>query len=143
MATRLLKIAVAYMMIGVTTGLVMGLTHRFQYAPVHAHLNLLGWASLGLASLIYHLYPHAAKTWLARCHFWLHNLGLPVFMLGLFALLSGDAAAQPVVGIGATVTYLGVLSFVINVMRTVGPGNAAAEPPVGGDRLVPHIAEWK
>jgi len=119
MAVRFLKIAVVYMLIGVTMGLIMGITHQFQYAPVHAHINLLGWASLGLIGLIYHLYPQAAQTTLARWHFWLHTIGLPVFMISLFVLLSGHASAEPVVGIGAAITFAGLLLFSINLLCTV------------------------
>ena len=42
-------------MLGVAMGVAMGVTHRFEYAPVHAHINLLGWVSLGLFALIYHV----------------------------------------------------------------------------------------
>ena len=73
MAARFLRIAAIYLAIGVIGGIVMGFSHQFQYAPVHAHLGLLGWASLALAGLIYHLYPAAARTRLARFHFWTHD----------------------------------------------------------------------
>ena len=33
---------------GVTLGVVMGIRHDFSLAPVHAHINLVGWASLRL-----------------------------------------------------------------------------------------------
>jgi hypothetical protein len=116
-AIRFLKIAVAYLMIGVTMGLLMGITHQFQYAPVHADINLLGWASLALVGLIYYVYPQAARTRLARWHFWLHNIGLPIFMVGLFIPHSGHPSTEPVVGIGATITLVGIVLFVINVLR--------------------------
>ena len=125
MAIRLLKIAAVYFVVGVASGLVMGVTHRFQYAPVHAHLNLLGWASLALAGLIYHHHPRAARTKLAHWHFWLHNLGLPVFMLGLFLLLSGRDGAEAVVRIGASMTFAGVMLFVVNVIGTVRAAEVA------------------
>jgi hypothetical protein len=32
-------------------GTTMGITHDFALAPGHAHLNLLGWASLALTQL--------------------------------------------------------------------------------------------
>ncbi len=40
--------AAACLVAGVTMGIVMGITHDFALAPVHVHLNLLGWASLAL-----------------------------------------------------------------------------------------------
>src|SRR5882724_1569444 len=104
MAARFLKIAVIYLAIGVIGGIVMGFSHQFQYAPVHAHLGLLGWASLALAGLIYHLYPAAARTRLARFHFWTHNLGLPLFTVGMFFRIAGHDEADLVLKVGALVT---------------------------------------
>ena len=119
MGPRFLKIAVAYLVIGATFGLVMGLRQNFALAPVHAHINLVGWATLALAGIIYHLYPASAATRLAQLHFWLHNLGLPVFMVALAFLLSGYEAAGPVVGIAASVTLVGLIVFAVNVWRNV------------------------
>jgi cbb3-type cytochrome oxidase subunit 1 len=134
MAIRLLKIAVIYMMIGVVMGLVMGITHRFQYAPVHAHINLLGWASLALISLIYHVYPEAAQTKLAQLHFWLHNIGVPVFMVSLFFLLSGHPLASRGVAIGGIATLIGIQMFAINLLRTLRTRNVAKNPPLEPSR---------
>jgi cbb3-type cytochrome oxidase subunit 1 len=121
MALRFLKIAVVYLFIGAVLGLVMGISQRFTLAPVHAHLLLLGWASFALVGLVYHLYPAAAETRLASIHFWLHNLGLPVFMVALGMLLTGNESAGPFVGISATVVILGLASFVTNVLMNVKP----------------------
>ena len=95
MALRFLKIAVVYLFIGALLGFAMGMSQQFTLAPVHAHLLLLGWASFALVGLVYHLYPAAAETKLARIHFWLHNLGLPAFMLALGTLLTGHESAGP------------------------------------------------
>ena len=97
MGLNFLRIATLYLIVGVLMGFVMGITEAFQYAPVHAHVNLLGWASLALVGVIYHLYPAAAETRLARVHFWLHNLGLPVFMVSLAVMLAGNPAANAAV----------------------------------------------
>lgn len=143
MGIRLLKIAVVYMQIGVAAGLVMGATHQFQYAPVHAHLALLGWASLALAGLIYHLYPDASETKLAKVHFWLHNTGLPVFMIGLFLLISGNTLAEPFVRIGAVTTFAGLLMFTINVLRAVRLADASNTATAVPHDFAAHLGEWK
>lgn len=119
MGLQFLKIAVVYLFIGALLGLYMGITQKFVLAPVHAHLLLLGWASLALAGLIYHLYPAAAKTWLARIHFWLHNLGLPVFMVGLGMLVTGSESAGVIVGISASVVLIALAVFASNVLINV------------------------
>lgn len=125
MALIWLKLAVAYLVIGVVFGLVMGIKHRFEFVPVHAHINLLGWATLGLAGVIYQLFPRAGGHWLGLAHFWLHNIGLPVFVAGLFLLQAGNAGAEPVVAIGATVTVLGILCFAGNLFLNLSPRETA------------------
>ncbi|HEY1329280.1 MAG TPA: cytochrome-c oxidase [Casimicrobiaceae bacterium] len=124
MATRFIKIAVLYLAVGVTLGLIMGIRQSFALAPVHAHINLLGWASLALVGLVYHAYPAAAETRLARIHFWLHNLGLPPLMIALALMLSGNAALEPVVGMLSMVVAAGIALFVINVWLAVRPAAA-------------------
>ena len=116
MGLRFLKIAVVYLLVGTTLGWYMGMHEVFTLAPVHAHLNLLGWVSLALAGVIYHLFPAAGETRLAKIHFWIHNLSLPPFMVALAIFLSGTLAAGPVVGIFATVMIIGLACFVINVL---------------------------
>jgi cbb3-type cytochrome oxidase subunit 1 len=124
MGIRFLKIAVIYLFVGALLGGYMGATEDFILAPVHAHLALLGWASLALAGVTYHLYPAAALTPLARIHFWFHNIGLPFFMCGLGLVLNGHAAAGRVVSISAAVVIIGLAAFtenvLINVKATVG-----------------------
>jgi hypothetical protein len=119
MGVRLLKIAAVYLIIGSLMGLYMGIAENFALHPVHAHLNLLGWASLALAGLIYVQFPHAAKTRLARIHFWMHNVSLPALMAALAMLLTGHEAFGPVVGIAATVMAAGLAVFVLNVLLNV------------------------
>ncbi|HEX6136974.1 MAG TPA: cytochrome-c oxidase [Casimicrobiaceae bacterium] len=130
MSARLIRIAAVYLAIGVTMGIVMGITQQFSLAPVHAHVNLLGWASLGIMGVIYHVYPAAAQTRLARIHFWVHNVALPLFMVGLAFTLTGHEAFLPLTIAGALAVAIAILVFVANIWRCVrpaqAPGNAAS-----------------
>jgi len=119
MGLRFLKIAVVYLLIGALLGLGMGIAQNFALIPVHAHLLLLGWASLALAGVVYHLYPAASTTRLARIHFWLHNLGLPVFMVTLGLLLTGREALLPIVAASASVVLIGLAIFATNVLVNI------------------------
>ena len=123
MGLRFLKIAVVYLVLGALLGLAMGMTQTFTLAPVHAHILLLGWASLALAGLVYHLYPAASRTRLAQIHFWLHNIGLPLFMIALAMLLTGSDGAGPLTGGAATIVLIGLILFALNVLL-----NAKAAP---------------
>jgi hypothetical protein len=121
MGLRFLKIAVVYLVVGAVLGLIMGITQKFVLAPVHAHLLLLGWASLALAGIIYHLYPAAGKTRLAHTHFWLHNLALPPFMVGLGMLLTGNESADSIIAPAATVVLIGLVVFASNILINAKP----------------------
>ena len=116
MVVRCLVFAVVYLVLGVVMGVAMGITHRFEYAPVHAHVNLLGWASLALFALIYHIRPQAAATRLARLQFVLHNTGLPLFMVSLFLLRSGVERAETWVRVGGAITFAGLVLFAVNLL---------------------------
>jgi hypothetical protein len=119
MGVRFIRIAVIYLLIGACVGLGMGMSQQFTLAPVHAHLLLLGWASMALAGLIYHWHPAAGATLLARIHFWVHNLALPVFMVSLGLLLTGTEAAMPFVAGAATFMLVGLALFAANVIMNV------------------------
>jgi cbb3-type cytochrome oxidase subunit 1 len=116
MGIRLIKISVIYFMIGVLFGLYMSMTHVYSFTPVHVHINLLGWTALTLAGIIYHLFPAVSATKLAKAHFWLHNIGLPLMMVGLIILISGNEGVVPVIAAGGLLTTLAVLLFGYNVL---------------------------
>lgn len=71
---------------------------------------------LALVGIIYHLYPSASENKLAKIHFWLHNIGLPILMVGQVLLESGNLSVEPITGIGALVVSVGILLFVMNVL---------------------------
>jgi cbb3-type cytochrome oxidase subunit 1 len=119
MQLRFVKIAVVYLVLGAALGLAMGISGTFVLSSVHTHLLLLGWTSLALAGLVYHWYPKASATRLARAHFWMHNAGLPVFMLGLALLLTGRAWAEVLTAGAGAVVALGLVVFAVNVLFNV------------------------
>jgi cbb3-type cytochrome oxidase subunit 1 len=123
LATRLIHTAVAFFVVGVALGTTMGATQDFRFVHVHAHINLLGWVALALIGLIYRLHPHLQQGWLAQAHYWLHTIGLVVFM-GSFAW-GVAAGAKPVtwVATGATMVSLAVLLFAANVFTRLRSGS--------------------
>jgi hypothetical protein len=121
MGLRFIKIAVVYLLLGTTLGAYMGANEVFTLAPVHAHILLLGWVSLALAGIVYHLYPAAGETRLARIHFWVHNLVLPPFMVVLALFLTGTKAMGPVLGVASIVMIAGLACFAVNVFRNTTP----------------------
>jgi cbb3-type cytochrome oxidase subunit 1 len=129
LSNRFIHTAVVFFVVGVALGSAMGATQDFRLMHVHAHVNLLGWVALGLAGLLYAVHPHLARGWLAHAHYWLHTIGLVVFM-GAYAwgVLGGH---KPVAAIaaGALSVSAGVLLFALNVfVRLRAPGGAAPRP---------------
>lgn len=120
-APAFIKLAVLYFVIGVVLGNYMGATMDFGLRTVHAHINLLGWASLALAGVIYTLHPAAASSRLAVWHFWIAAVVLPVMFVALALLMRGVQSIGPVLGITSAAMALAVLLFAVNVFRNVGP----------------------
>jgi hypothetical protein len=114
-----LKLAALYLVVGIALGIAMGASENFVLQPVHAHINLLGWATLALSGLIYSVFPQAGQNRLAKLHFWLLNLSLPVMMAALTLLVLGNKAVIPVLGISEIVSALAVLAFVVNIFTNL------------------------
>jgi hypothetical protein len=117
--SALLRWSVLYFTTGVTIGIYMSITSDFAIAPVHAHINLIGWVSLTLAALIYKSYPAAAASPLAKVHFWLNIVALPILAAMLYLFLRGNAAVEPVLGITSISILVAVLALVVNVFKNV------------------------
>lgn len=96
--------ALACLLGGEALGIWMGIAHDFTLAPVHAHLNLLGWATLALYGLMHRAYPSLASSRLATAQCYLAIAASIVMPVGIaIAGLTGN----PVVAI---VAALGVIS---------------------------------
>ena len=115
---------------GVTLGIVMGIRHDFALAPVHAHINLVGWASLSLFGIVYKLYPELARSRLAAVHFILAAPAAVMFPIGIALSMLYD---RPLVAIVAAFLWLaGVILFLIQLIAlafrpATRPTLAAAE----------------
>jgi hypothetical protein len=110
-----LKLAVLYLILGIALGIAMGASQNFTLRPVHAHINLLGWTTMALAGLIYSVFPRAGASRLARLHFWLLNLALPVMMGALSMLLLGHVAVAPILAIAEIIGALAIVAFAANL----------------------------
>jgi len=111
--------AAVWLMAGLALGLVMAASGDHSLRSVHTHIQLLGWVSLALTGLVYAVLPEAGRSPLARWHVALHNLGLPVMSAALAAYLSGFAAAEPAIALGAVVSTVGLLAFAVAVWQAL------------------------
>src|ERR1700761_5583087 len=119
--------AVLYALAGMLLGMVMGASNDHTLAPVHAHMNLLGWASLALMGAFYGLAGDLAPAKLAWVNFALSNLGNLITLPLLAMLLRGDPSVVHVMVVGEVMIVLGMLVFaaaLVNVARR-SPAQAA------------------
>ena len=118
-----LLLATVLLICGATLGIVMGSREDFTLVPVHAHLNLAGWASLGLFGLTYRAYPQLAATKLAKYHFIVSAIASVLLPIGIgLAVLRNE----PGLAIVSSLLWLiGVLMFLAQIIRLVAGSNAA------------------
>jgi cbb3-type cytochrome oxidase subunit 1 len=110
-----LLLATLSLLTGVGMGIWMGIAHDFQFAPVHAHLNLLGWTSLALFGLTYRAYPALSTSPLARIHFGLAVIGAVTFPAGIALSITGVTVAVAIVG--ALIWFGAVAVFLMALVR--------------------------
>ena len=113
--TKLIRIALLYMLVGLVMGLAMAMSHDWTLVSVHSHLLLLGWATMAISGIVYLVEPRCAGRKLARVHYWGHNIGLPVMLVSLGFVQYGYVAAEPVIGVGSIIVLVSLVAFTINV----------------------------
>ena len=115
-----LRIAVIYVIVGMAFGIFMALSEDHSQTPTHAHMNLMGWASMALYAVVYRVWPEAARSPLAAWHFWVTNLGTLVLTIGIAGIMAGrEASFGPIAGVGSFVALAGVLLFAVIVFTRV------------------------
>ncbi|TDL80197.1 cytochrome-c oxidase [Peribacillus frigoritolerans] len=119
MGIKMIKLSVLYLAVGLLLGLFMSIAHDYTLTSVHVHINLLGFTTLTIAGILYYAFPELTDHFLAKAHFWLHNIGLPVMMIGLAFTVSGNNSLVLFTITGSFATVIGLLFFVWNVLANL------------------------
>jgi cytochrome c oxidase cbb3-type subunit 1 len=125
-----IKCALVYLAIATLLGIHMAASGpMYPYMPMHVHLNLLGWMSMMIFGVAYHILPRFSgkPLWsdtLSVVHLWLANIGLVGMSAGWVAV--GLAEGRGVLIVFSIVQGVAVLLFVVNMFKTI----RAAPPPV-------------
>lgn len=118
-----LVIGSLYLLVGMGLGMHMGASGDHTLSPVHAHINLLGFALMTAFGLAYRLLPGLSAGWMPKAHFWLHQIGTLVLLAGLTLLMKGkvaEASIGPVLGIFEIMIVLGTLLWLVNLWKRTG-----------------------
>lgn len=122
------RLAVLWLLAGVTLGLVMAASHDHSAFPAHAHMNLLGWVTMSLFGVFYKLFPAAAASRLARAHFWIYVPAHFVQMVTLFLLVKGNASVEPVLGLSSFAVAAGIIVFAVILWKQTAGAPGVAQP---------------
>jgi cytochrome c oxidase cbb3-type subunit 1 len=121
-----LRMSLFYFLAGSGIGFAMLIwpSEAGYYIPVHVHLNLLGFMSMMIYGVGYHILPKFSgkliySSRIMHLQFWFANAGL-IGMASSWPFVMGDA---PLFGniliISAALSIIGVILFAFNLMKTI------------------------
>lgn len=96
---------------GMAWGLIMGISENHTTMPAHAHLNLLGWVSLFLIGIFYHLNPALDRNRIALIQVCVWIAGTIILTLGVAMLMSGIALGNALAATGSLIVLAAMLLF--------------------------------
>lgn len=116
--------ALACLLMGESLGIWMGVNEDFTLSPAHAHLNLVGWATLAAYGLIHRAYPVLATSRLAAAQCVLAVIGALVLPFGIgYAILMHN----PIFAIvGSFAVLIATLLFATLFLQRAARAPAAA-----------------
>lgn len=122
-----LRMSVIYFIAGALIGLVMILSpgETGYYVSSHTHLNLLGFMSMMIYGVGYHILPKFSgrniySPKIMHMQFWLGNAGLIGMVAGwLFFTGSASNFTKPVLVISSLLSLISVVLFAFNMLKTV------------------------
>lgn len=136
-----IRSSLIYLAIGITMGILMILrvlpdAAAPQYITMaHAHVNLLGWVSMLMFGVGYHILPRFSGRPLhsegaAKAQLWLTNIGLAAMVIMLFvdAYVKQDILLYGVAPFGVMYA-VGAYLFVYNLWKTLAAAMPVPMPP--------------
>lgn len=119
-------------LVWLAVGILLGASMAFHpettlgYRPAHAHANLLGFVSMMIYGVAYHVLPRFTgrplhSRGMAVLHVWIANVGLAMLVVAWIVRLEWMAPGAILLRLGAAASAVGAGLFVYNVWRTLGP----------------------
>jgi hypothetical protein len=96
--TTYVAIGASWLVIGMILGIVMGASENFLFTPVHAHINLVGFACHSIFGMAYRQWPSMKASSLAPYQFWIFVIATPITLIGLVFTLTGGPVLPTIIG---------------------------------------------
>ena len=93
-----IAIGALWLLVGMVLGIVMGASNSFQFAPLHAHINLIGFVCHSVFGMAYRQWPGLKSSALAPYQFWVFVIATPITLIGLYFTLTGGPEIPTIVG---------------------------------------------
>lgn len=103
--------AVLLAALGMVWGIIMAVSGDHSTMPAHAHLILLGWVSLFLFGIFYHLHPTIDHSRTARVQVCIWIIGTLTVTLGVALIHSGHAIGDPFAALGSVTVLADMLAL--------------------------------
>ena len=135
-----LRSSLVWIVVGVAIGIGMAWwpADHLAYRPAHAHANLLGFVSMFVFGVGYHVLPRFVgvplterQTRWANRHLWIQNVGLVLMIAGWLIRPWRGSLGQWLLVAGAPVSALGLGIFVAIAWRLTGAGGGIELRPPG------------
>lgn len=130
-----IRASLVWLGVGVLLGISMAFFpgRALAYRPAHVHANLLGFVSMMIFGVAYHVVPRFTGNplhdrRLGPVHLVAANLGLALLVAGWIVRVWAFAAGDAMVRAGGAASAVGVGLFIYNIWRTLGPAPAARRP---------------
>jgi heme/copper-type cytochrome/quinol oxidase subunit 1 len=124
-----IRASLVWLGVGVLIGVSMGFwPPALAFRAAHTHANLLGFVSMMIFGVAYHVIPRFSgyplrSHRLATAHLWVANLGLGLLVLGWMGRVEWPVAGALLIRVGATASALGAFFFIYNIWTTLGGGH--------------------
>lgn len=136
---RFIRSSLVWLGVGVTLGVVMAVHPAAAgFRTAHMHANLLGFVSMMIFGVTYHVIPrftgrplHSPRA--AAVHLWVANCGLAGMVGGFILRIFRWELGMPLLGVGAVLSASGAMLFIFNIWRTL-------DVPVTRPRTLPTLA---
>ncbi len=125
-----LRMSVIYFAAGAMFGVAMLLwpDEAGYYISVHAHLNLLGFMSMMIYGVGYHILPRFSgrpvySSRIIKIQFWLANTGLVGIAVSWPLVIRGSipSVSEPALTASALLSLAAALFFAFNILKTIKP----------------------
>src|SRR5687768_4309774 len=129
-----IRASLLWLGVGVLIGISMAFwpVQALVYRPAHVHANLLGFVSMMIFGVAYHVLPRFSGRPLhnprqAAVHLVLANAGLGAMVIGWLLRPHGVPGWSLLLGMGGLTSAAGPFCFIYHIWRTLG---AAGSPPI-------------